>query len=63
MEDEVTRAKRWRMRAEELRNIANGLSDGDARRQLLGAAREWEEMAMRAERRSSSKPKPISTAA
>ena len=44
---ESDKTKRWRVRAEHLRSIAEGADDAVAKRTLLRLARDWERMADR----------------
>jgi hypothetical protein len=44
----------WRDRAEELRAIAENLKDAEAKRMILGCARDYDVLAQRAEERSKS---------
>jgi hypothetical protein len=50
MDDARTRVERWRLRAEELRAIADGMTDPVAQQQLRDAAAEWQQMAEKAAR-------------
>ena len=45
MRDEATRKKRYRIRAEELRTIAQGIFDPNERKTLMDIADDYEKMA------------------
>ena len=49
-------AKHWRDRAEEVRSLADGMSDPMTRRMLSGVADDYEKLAKRAEERRGETP-------
>jgi hypothetical protein len=55
---DLSRAERWRRRAEELRTVADGMRTEVARATLLHFAADLEEMAERSERSEKSSPTP-----
>jgi len=59
-DDERLRVKRWRMRAEELRTIAAGLSEPMARESLQRAATNYDHLADGAEARLAGRPRGAS---
>ena len=53
----LDKPERWRKRAEEIRTIADGMRDPDAKRFMLGLAKSYEELAKRAEdRKNAARP-------
>jgi len=53
MQDAQEQADRWRLRADEIRRIADSMTRSSARWALLDLADQWDEMASRAELRAS----------
>ena len=47
----LDKPERWRKRAEEIRTIADGMRDPEAKRFMLGLAKSYEGLAERAEER------------
>jgi hypothetical protein len=53
----LDRPERWRKRAEEIRTIADGMRDPEAKRFMLGLAKSYEVLAKRAEdRKNAARP-------
>jgi hypothetical protein len=49
---ESSKAKLWRLRAEECRSAADGIKDEASRRKMLGVAESYERMAVLADERA-----------
>jgi hypothetical protein len=48
---EISKARRWRERAEECRSAADGIKDETSRRQMMGVAESYDRMAVLADQR------------
>jgi len=59
MSDLLENPEHWLKRAEEARTIAEGLNDPEARLMMLGVARTYDILAVRAEQRAWPKPGPL----